>query len=90
MVFEDFIASRTEMTVTQYLNTYLSMNDRDYFHKDCIKVHVYADGMHIEELPNKVFYALYERTDVEGTLHNCEKTLWEYFAKDELKDRYNR
>jgi hypothetical protein len=90
MNYEDFISSRTEMTVTQYLNTYLSPSDRENFHKDCIKVHVYVDGMYIEELPNKVFYVLYDRTDCEGTLHTCEITLWENFAEDELKDRYNR
>lgn len=89
MRFEDFIASRVEMTVTQFLNTYLSENDREGY-GDTIKMHVYADGMPIQQLTHNRFFVVIERSEYTlDSLDKAEHLLWEQFAEEETQHYYN-
>ena len=80
MDFRHFVNSRVIMTKTQYVNTYGEAIDNEKL----MKVYVYADGMHIEDNLDGTFYVTFDRSEYTGTLDDCEKILWDNFAKHEL------
>jgi hypothetical protein len=84
MTYNDMINSRVEMTVSQYLKTYMSEEDRESF-EGVIKMYIYFDGYYIEVLANGIYQVVIANTVHEFVaLGLAERHLWEEFVCGEM------
>jgi hypothetical protein len=88
MTYKDMIDSKVEMTLSQYLKTYQSIEDREEF-EGIIKMYVYFDGYYIEGLPNSKYQVVVYNTVHEfDAIELAEKHLWEEFIRDEMNPQH--